>query len=251
MVCRAHRSEELKSMDFHPVAMVVKDILKKRGITYKILGKHLGLSESGVKKLLNSKDCSFNRLNNIASFLEISVTDILSLTEQSKVQKIHFSPEVQEYFLADPSCFLVYFCILYDNSSVEDLENRLQLTKAEVYHHLKTLDNFELIRWHSEDKIDVKTKLGLVDGDKEFITFFKHLLANKIHEDSIANMADLDLFIVKYFYSTKETYDELKKDIDEAIASFERQSLRDQRIFGKSGIHPRKLLVYSSSSLLL
>jgi transcriptional regulator with XRE-family HTH domain len=39
----------------------LKTLLKSKGVTYTELAEHLGMSESGVKKMLNSKDLSFRR----------------------------------------------------------------------------------------------------------------------------------------------------------------------------------------------
>ncbi|SMF01548.1 helix-turn-helix domain-containing protein [Pseudobacteriovorax antillogorgiicola] len=239
-------------MEFRSVALAVKRLLKGKDYTYKQLAAHLGLSESGVKKLLNGEDCSYNRLSQVAEFLNISVSDLLSVTESQQAQNIQLNPLVQDYFLQEPSAFLVYFCILYDKARVDDLQKRLKLSKAEIYRYLKQLDDFRLIEWQSNDRIVVKGELGgLLAGSDEFILTFKKRFAQRIHDEASHIDSSVDkLFILRYLYCTDETFFHLRKDITAVLQDYERNAQRDQRLFDRDQLKPRKFYIFGSTGRL-
>ena len=238
-------------MDFRSVAVVIKDLLKSRGLTYKMLAKHLGMTESGIKKILNSGDCSYNRLGDIADFLETSISDILSLTEKQDLKNIRLPDEAQEFFIHDPGCFYTYFCILYDKATVKDLEERLNLSRSEVYHYLKLLDDWQLIQWQSNDKLSAKNEFGLLEGSKEFLTQFKKEFATRIN-DELLRLGDLSksTLILRYLYCSDETFNSLSEDIQKAFEEYERNAQRDLRLFGRDALSPRKHLVFASTGRL-
>ena len=66
-----------EDIPFYRILEVIKGELKKRRMTYANLATELSMSESGVKKLLSSNDCTYSRLNEISDVIGISVNKII------------------------------------------------------------------------------------------------------------------------------------------------------------------------------
>ena len=238
-------------MEFRPIATMIKDVLKKRGLTYKDLGKHLELTESGVKKLLNSQDCSINRLTGIADFLGMNLSDLLSLIEQHRDVNIMLPQEAQDYFLENPEPFFIYMSILYDESSVSEIQQRHGIDLSATYHNLKILDDFGLIKWDKDDSIKPKHEVGLLDGDRNFIEHMKRVLATMIFEESMEiHSNNHPLFLVRYLYASEDTFAKFSQELNDTIMKFERLALRDQRLYGKKTLAPRKFFAISANGRL-
>ncbi len=67
-------------METEQILKVLKLILKNKKIKYIEASKELGMSESGFKKLMTSKDISIQRLNQICELVDISTADLLNLS---------------------------------------------------------------------------------------------------------------------------------------------------------------------------
>ena len=76
------------------VFQILKRTLRAKGVTYRDLAKHLGLSESGVKKMFLAKDLPLGRLIEIAEWLGVSAADLVRLMENEEIAEVlKISPE--------------------------------------------------------------------------------------------------------------------------------------------------------------
>ena len=84
---------------------VIRRALRARGMTYRELGRHLGLSESGVKKVFASRDCNLDRLLAIAEVLEIEASELLSEAERPRANRVELGESAQRWLLDHPEHF--------------------------------------------------------------------------------------------------------------------------------------------------
>lgn len=70
-------------MEFPLIAKELKSILKARRIKYAELAPRLGMSESGLKKLLNGVDCSLSKLGQVCDELDISMSSLIARRRSS------------------------------------------------------------------------------------------------------------------------------------------------------------------------
>ncbi len=71
----ADKQRELN--EYRAAIDILKRTLKERGLTYRQLGKGIGLSESGVKKIFLARDGSFQRLAEICRYVGLSLSEIV------------------------------------------------------------------------------------------------------------------------------------------------------------------------------
>jgi transcriptional regulator with XRE-family HTH domain len=124
-------------MDFNNVSEVLRSLLKSRGITYKDVANKLEMSESGVKKLLTSEDISFNKLNAILGFLDLTLKDLISLknrnfTKLNEKQEVFLLKHPQHYN------FFAQFWHFGGNLDLLKAENH-KLSKAKLNQYIEDL----------------------------------------------------------------------------------------------------------------
>ena len=64
--------------EYKAIVKQLKKFLKAKGITYKELGKKLGMTEGGIKKILGGDDYSIGRFTRICDAAEVSRPSIVS-----------------------------------------------------------------------------------------------------------------------------------------------------------------------------
>jgi len=89
---------------YQSVVDVLKSELKRRGFTYARLGEAIGLSESGVKKIMSADDGSFARLAQICSALDLELPDVLASVDASP-GPWRLTADQEELFVRDPDCW--------------------------------------------------------------------------------------------------------------------------------------------------
>jgi hypothetical protein len=128
----------------------VKRVLRARGITYRRLSALIDMSESGVKKLFASGDCSVGRLVEICDAIGISLEAIAREADAAGGKPASLSPAQQAFFLANPSVF--YFLWELRNhdfdvravAAIHDLDARSQrifLTALEAHGIVRVLSD--------------------------------------------------------------------------------------------------------------
>ena len=91
-------------MTYQNVVDVLKGVLRKRGWTYTSLGEAIGLSESGVKKIMSADDGSFARLAQICGALDVDLQDVLAAVDGSP-GPWRLTEAQEDLFVRDPDCW--------------------------------------------------------------------------------------------------------------------------------------------------
>ncbi len=107
------------------VFSVIKQVLKLRGLTYGTLAKALNMSESGVKKIFQEKNCSLEKLLLICSKLDIEIGELFELAEKPLFNKhLSLPQEIENEFLKNPRLFYLLRYIQTKTYSREWLYNK-------------------------------------------------------------------------------------------------------------------------------
>lgn len=118
--------------------------LKKRGLTYRQVAQSLELSESSVKRLFRDKDMSLSRLQNICSLIDLDISALVALSDESRRQVRQLSVQQEEALVGDEMLFLIAVHLIYgwDFNQLSDL---YELDKHQAQRHLTTLDRMKVI----------------------------------------------------------------------------------------------------------
>ncbi|MFC3121096.1 helix-turn-helix domain-containing protein [Agaribacter flavus] len=122
----------------------LKTLLKSEGITYKKLASALDMSEANVKRMFASKSFSLTRLEEICDHLNIALSDLFLMAQES-LEKISQLTHAQEQELLDnPRVLLVAVCVR-DGWRFEDIINYYEIDEFECIRLLAKLDKLRII----------------------------------------------------------------------------------------------------------
>ena len=132
----------------------IKRILKQQGLTYKNLAIRLGLSESGVKKILTAQDGSFQRLAQISRELGITMGELLTGEEEAMFE-LSYSREQQAYLVKEPRALRLYWALVYERRDLKEALSFLHLLPKDAFPILRRLDELRLIELLPEGRLRI------------------------------------------------------------------------------------------------
>ena len=122
----------------------LKQALKAERLTYADVARHLSMSEANVKRLFSSKRFTLERLEQVCQIMDIELSDLFELHEQSMQQITHFTLEQERELVSDVKCLRVAVAVR-NRLSFDDLLEEYDLTETECIHYLARLDRLKLI----------------------------------------------------------------------------------------------------------
>lgn len=139
--------------NFSSIREDLKKILKNRKVKYEQLAFEMGVSESGIKKMLNSEDLSFNKISRILSTAGIGVTEFFKLLEEAAPLEKSLTPKQEDYFAKNVNAYHFFHQLLELNLDWKKLKSRHGLTQKSVDSYLLALDKIGVIELHQGNTI--------------------------------------------------------------------------------------------------
>ncbi len=137
----------------------LKSRIRETRFKYIDLAKELGISEAGVKKILNNNDISISRAFQICNALGIDISEVISAAEENLVAEKQFTDQQINYFLKQPNLFFFYMRLAYEKKELDELKREHRLSDNDVFKLLKKLDDLGLI------KLGSNNHFSFVDGE--------------------------------------------------------------------------------------
>lgn len=134
------------------VVETVKQQLRLRGITYKVLAGRLSLSESAIKHMFSTGNLSLKRLDEVCAVLELDIGELVSLAEAKEARIEVLSAECERELVADIRLLLVAYCLI-NYWTFEEILEKYQLTRAEGTKLLARLDRMKLIELQPDNRV--------------------------------------------------------------------------------------------------
>ncbi|MCX6125071.1 MAG: helix-turn-helix domain-containing protein [Proteobacteria bacterium] len=106
-----------EQIQFSEIAKVLKKLLRKKGISYKQIAERLKLSESSIKKLFVSEDCSIQRLAMICDLIDIDIVDLMVGVKGNEPVTFKMSNSQQLFLLENEECFELYWKLVKERKS--------------------------------------------------------------------------------------------------------------------------------------
>lgn len=127
------------------VTLTLKQLLKQHKLTYRDVAAHLDLSEANVKRVFASNNFSLTRLEQICQLLNISLTDLFSLTEKQQSQLSQLNLEQEQQLVDDPKLLLVAVCIR-DGWQFDEIIEQYDIDQFEAIRLMAKLDKLKIIQ---------------------------------------------------------------------------------------------------------
>lgn len=135
------------------VVSTLKKVLKVKKITYKSLADELGMSESGVKKLLTSKDISLTRVEQITRIIGLSLADLFQIASEEEVKNVRLSPRQENALFENNMLFRVYWFLAVEEKTLDAIKKSEKLTADQLQRNLMKLENLDLIKIGKNNRV--------------------------------------------------------------------------------------------------
>lgn len=229
-------------MDNHSLVHAVKIALRTRKITYRDLAQKLDLTESAIKKMFAVGDMTLSRLSAICDLLDISLSGLVSISENLPQKKVDLTFEQADFFAKNPSYFFFYLRVAHERDSVEKIAEDSNLNEKSVWKYLKKLDDLGLIKLQPGNSIVIERQTtDKISTQSEVLNPVRRQMALGFLEDiSDENLnRDLQLYFLKLTSDTKES---LRKELSEVLNKYSRLSGNQVAVIGKDELQTFTLL---------
>jgi transcriptional regulator with XRE-family HTH domain len=135
----------------------LKQELRARGLTYAEVARQLGLSEVTLKRAFSERKFTLERFTRVAEVAGLTLGDLAARATGTAAPAAHTYTDEQERFLAQHPGTLAYFDLLLRGHTVQQLERKRRLTRAQSLKHLTRLDRLGLIQLEGEVKFKFLT----------------------------------------------------------------------------------------------
>lgn len=219
-------------VQFQEIASVLKRLLKDRGITYRELAHRLALSESSVKKLFISNDCSFKRISEICNILEISVSDLMASLDEMPVRSHRHTPAQEEFLLANPQAFHLYCKIAFEDLQSQQLQKTFDISHAALFKLLRSLDKHNLIHLMPNGEIRYPN-MGMVlwENAGPLVAKMKREWPSRLLRMVDGNESQEGYRLtLRSYHMKKSTLAEFLRALTDLEFEFARRSLREERL---------------------
>ncbi len=237
--------------EYQAAVGTLKQSLKQQKLTYRDLAERLGLSESGVKKILTAEDGSFQRLAEICEVLGLSMRDLLSGHDEGMLE-LRYTEAQEEFLVSQPRAFRLYWALVYERRTLEEAEKIALLDKKDSFSLLRRMDQLQLIDLLPGSKVRVPAvrQVRWVGGGP---------LVRKIYRDWTRSFLDRvatpepppgAFFLTRYFRASRRTVEELVQALRDLEAEFVRRAIREMRTEAEDLEHLRWIAAVDNKSYL-
>lgn len=125
----------------------LKRCLRTRGVTYRRLGKALGLSESSVKRLFSDHSFTVSRLEKICAVLDMTMAELMTMAGGQRAAVAHEAQLTleQERVLASDGSLLACFYLLLNGHDMDAVARRLTASSRTMRAWLARLAKVNLV----------------------------------------------------------------------------------------------------------
>jgi transcriptional regulator with XRE-family HTH domain len=240
-------------MSHEIILETLKSILKKKKVSYRELANGIGMSESGLKKLLTAKDISMNRLSQITSFLGISLTDLMALAEEEEIRDVTLTSNQEKALLKDEGLLRVLWRVCIENKSHEEVQKLEGITSRKLTSSLLKLENLDLIRMTPEGKvISVHGQLYRWTSDSKLVKKLNQSWSKKVLADSLDTQANEQRkHRLCYLQLTHDSRKDFIGKLNDVIDEYARVSKVEKLKYPKGQLQDTSLLVANTFKGLL
>jgi transcriptional regulator with XRE-family HTH domain len=128
----------------------IKIRLKAHGMSYRELGRLIGISEPTVKRDLARGNFSLQRLDRICEALGISVSELLQPAETAPLTEL--SEQQEQALAADPQVLVITY-LLVNDWKFDEIVAIFQLTDNQLVSFLLKLDKLRIIEFRPPKRI--------------------------------------------------------------------------------------------------
>ena len=223
--------------DLYPLYRVhLRHAMKSQGLSYAEMGRRIGLSESGVKKVFAAQDISLARLAQLCAALDLPLAELIAAGNDAIPDPLELSPEAEAYFLKDRATFHLFFLLLTEPKSFRDIAREQNLPPDQTQRSLLQLEKMKLIDRLPGGRVVLRVRPALFKGGGPLI----NRLVREWSLDLVSEMLPLDgqhrlgdVRIIRLLYLLPQSQRDLQAALEEVAREFTARSFRERKVHGK------------------
>ncbi|WP_412471742.1 helix-turn-helix domain-containing protein [Halobacteriovorax sp. RT-1-4] len=232
------------------VFVALKEVMKVRKVNYKDLAARIDMSESGLKKLMASQDCSISKLDQICDVINIDLGDLFAIAQNSKEPTLKINDKQEALFLKKPIIYHFFTELLSVDGDWKKIASKHRLDKNECLSMLRDLDKVNLIELGEKDRvkllfkwsdINISAKLGALVSFNIDRAFFEYAQDQFQMEQKTSHGSRGS------FYLKKESVLDYLKALDDVQSEFAKRSKREELLYGKENLENITFMTYMAS----
>ena len=137
----------------------LKQLLKSYNLTYRMVAKHLGLSEASVKRMFAHSQMTLERVDAICDLMGIELVDIFQKMQQMSTRISQLTFEQEKKIVSDRKLCLITVSVI-NHWTLAEILNYYHLTELECIRYLAELDKIRLIELLPKNKIKLLISPG-------------------------------------------------------------------------------------------
>lgn len=178
-----------------------------------LISNIMEVPESTLKKWFSSEDGSFNRIILVCDALGVSLADVLKSLEMKKIESVVFSYKQQNFFLSNSLGFKVYWYLVYERKSIQEVLSLFSLSEKDFKNILFKLDRLSLVELGVADKLKLPTFRPVRWRPKgKFMMEIFRSWTNRLVEDALREQERHNLSL-QFFQLSRESYTEFESDL--------------------------------------
>lgn len=138
---------------YEAVLSHLKLALKKRDISYAELAERLGMSESGIKKIMTNDDVSLGRLAELCDAAEIDLFDLLEVAWKSPPAPFILDDDQRQLFEAHPGLYNFHRALMDARMDPDKVKEHYALDQRSVTLYLGALEDLGLVSLQPSGKV--------------------------------------------------------------------------------------------------
>jgi transcriptional regulator with XRE-family HTH domain len=225
----------------------LRSAMKAQGMNYAELGRRVGLSESGIKKVFAANDISLTRLNQLCDALDLPLAELVAIGNDSMPEPLELSPEAEAYLLKDRATFRLFFLLLTEPKSFREIVREHKVPQDQARQSLIHLERLKLIERHPGDRVVVKVRPALFKSGGALV----HRLVREWSLELVKEMLPFDgqqqpndVKILRLLYLLPQSQQDLQAALAIVARDFTARAFRERKIHGKKS-EPVRLLILS------
>lgn len=137
----------------------LKKALKQQHLTYALVAEKLSMSEANIKRMFASKRFSLDRLEEICQLMQMELSDLFQLYEESRQRINQLTLQQEKELVANEKLLLVAVSVR-NRLTFEDIISNYDISETECIRFLAKLDKLKIIDLLPNNRI----KLRIDDG---------------------------------------------------------------------------------------
>lgn len=237
---RIQRDYSMNEFKSQKIKSCLKDLLKKKNLTYEDLAVELECSVPTIKRILGPEELTLNRLLELCDILGIDLAELEIMTKENDVKEEKFT-EAQDEFLAKNQNYYAYLMKLFEGKSPKEIQEEYKLTQKSTDKYLIGLEKHELIRVTGKQRVKPNFKMGPTLGNgplaKAFFgsfinkasNFFIGIVREGLRTPKNEKTKSPGRFAMMTAKATHESYDKWVKEQEKLLRDFQKLSSLEEK----------------------